>query len=504
MVNVILKNEDITLKAEYGDNLYTLLSNNGIIDAPCGGKGVCGKCGVTINGEFYLSCLYNIKENITVTTTAKPKIGDIVCCGYKKEIDFDKYENDMFGVSIDIGTTTLVATLINLSNGEEISSFSQLNSQKSYGQDVITRINFTADNADGLQILQHTIIADVQNLLETICKQNNITTQMIDKITVGGNTTMIHLLMGVNPISIAKAPFKPTICGAVDVKANSLGLNVSDNCRLYCLPSISSFVGGDITAGILTCNLNNRKDKTLFIDIGTNGEIVLSNNGKLCCCSCAAGPALEGMNISCGMRAAHGAIEDVFIDMDNSCINIKTIGDSTPIGVCGSGILSAIEQMNKNNLINKSGRIQNSPFTETLDNKKIFMLCKEKNIYLTQNDIRQIQLAKGAILSGIIALLNNFNLSFEDIDCIMVAGQFGAHLKADSLVGAGLLPYKWKDKIIYVGNTSQAGAYLCLMSKNQREQAEHLVCNAEYIELSTLKNYEKLFIDCLSFSEENK
>ncbi|MEG1151541.1 MAG: ASKHA domain-containing protein [Oscillospiraceae bacterium] len=502
MFDIKLPNEGVTIKANEGEVLYDILTREGFIDAPCGGKGVCGKCGVTINGEFYLSCLYQIKEDISVYTAPKAQIGEIVSNGYRGEFAYDCFEKDKFGIAVDIGTTTLVATLVDMSNGKEICSLSKLNSQKSYGQDVITRIHFTLEHKDGLEILQHTIIGDLQSLLEQLYKENKVNINQICRITIGGNTTMIHLLMGANPSSIAKAPFEPLLKGSVRCKASDLGLLAADDCELFCLPSISSFVGGDITAGILACNLANVSEKTLFIDIGTNGEIVLSDNGKLSCCSCAAGPALEGMNISCGMRAAYGAIEDVNIAGEKAFA--ETIGKAEPLGVCGSGLLSAIAEMRKNRIINKLGRLQCHNLVEMVDGKKVFMICAEEQIYITQKDIRQVQLAKGAILSGILALLNNAKLEIKDIERVIVAGQFGAHLKAESLTGSGILPFQWADKIFYAGNTSQSGAYICLMSEEQCRKSEKVIENIKYIELSTLKGYEDLFVECLSFEEEKE
>ncbi|MGI6711466.1 MAG: ASKHA domain-containing protein [Bacillota bacterium] len=501
MPKIFLEKENKTLLCEKGSSLYDVLAKEGYIDAPCGGKGTCGKCGVYVDGKWVFSCNFYVENDISVVLTKKENICEIMSDGVKKDFKRDSFPPHTFGVAIDIGTTTIVAALVNMHSGEELCSLSCLNSQKAFGQDVITRIHYTIENTDGLTLLQSAVINDINSLISGLCSQNKVLSEEILQIAISGNTTMIHLLLGINPTSIAAAPYLPAFSGAVSRPARELSI-CAENAQIYCIPAISSFVGGDITSGILACNLSASSERELFIDIGTNGEMVLNNSGTMLSCSCAAGPALEGMNISCGMRAANGAIEDVTIDGDQVCIS--TIGDGSPIGICGSGLLSAISQMRKSGVINARGRLCEHPLVELRDGKRVFVLDKDFDIYISQNDIRQVQLAKGAILAGIYTMLNYAKLSVCDLDKVIVAGQFGAHLKEESLVGAGILPYELTGKITYVGNTSKSGAYICLMSDYERNLAENIVENVRYIELSSLNGYEDLFIKCISFEQERQ
>lgn len=497
MASIYLKNEDKTIEANVGNNLYAVLCNNNIIDAPCGGKGICGKCRVTVDNTSVLSCLYTVKKDITVITPPKTKISPIVSKGYCKEFEKDKFSNGEMGIAIDIGTTTVVASLVDLSSGREVVSLSTLNSQKAYGQDVITRIHYQAENENGIDTLKKIIVNDLTNLISGIYQSQIVKQFQIKRVTIGANTTMIHLLLGEKSITLAQAPYKPAFDGAVKCSNKRIPIPVNDECEIYCLPAISAFVGGDITAGILACNLKNNKESVLLIDIGTNGEIVLSRNGKLCCCSCAAGPALEGMNISCGMRAAEGAIDDITIT--DKEISYKTIGNKEALGICGSGLLSAISEMVKKGYLKSSGRFADSKYVKRIEGKNCFVIDDKRNIYITQSDIRQVQLAKGAILSGIKALLEHEKITEFDVKEVLVAGQFGAHLKSDSLTFTGILPSSWNNKIKYVGNTSKSGAYICLLSQEECNMCEHITNKIDYLELSTLQGYDNLFIKCLNF-----
>ena len=245
----------------------------------------------------------------------------------------------------------------------------------------------------------------------------------------------------------------------------------------------------------------------LFIDIGTNGEIVLASQGRILCCSCAAGPALEGMNISSGMRAAEGAIEDVKITPEGN--EIKVIGGQEPVGICGSGILAVVKELLRTGIVKKTGALLKKEKIEEDDyrfpmirgngTKREFVLHEKPEILVTQGDVRQVQLAKGAILSGFTALLEKAAITMGDLDKVMIAGQFGAHLPAESLVGTGILPEEVKDKLIYVGNSSKTGAYMALMSERAKQEIEELASEMEYIELAETENYERIFADSMIF-----
>ena len=323
---------------------------------------------------------------------------------------------------------------------------------------------------------------------------------------------MMHMLMGVDARPIGKAPFAPVFARAKDVKASDIGLKAAPGARLYCLPSVSAYIGADIVAGAYVCDLRNRKGNVMFIDIGTNGEIVLAANGHLMSCSCAAGPALEGMNISSGMRAAEGAIEDIHISEDG--VDLKVIGDCEPAGICGSGILTVTKELLRTGFVKKTGAFVKADKFGEEDYRSKYLHVDEEGkrsfrmteggdgaepLYITQGDIRQVQLAKGAILSGFMALLRKAGIGMEDLDKVLIAGQFGAHLPAESITGTGILPFEVEDRIEYVGNTSKTGAYMALMSSAVKRQMEALAHDMDYLELGATDNYERLLSECLIF-----
>lgn len=419
---------------------------------------------------------------------------------------------EIYGIAVDIGTTTVVLSLIDLNKGIEIGSETAINPQKQYGLDVLSRIDFVRRKKNGLSVLQASILNCLNQLTEKLCRKHKISTKKIYDVAVGANATMMHLLLGVDTASIGKSPFATVFSKSQNFAAKTLGLNISPAAQVYCLPGVSSYIGADIVAGVVVSQLKKTHKNILFIDIGTNCEMVLSKTGDLSSCSCAAGPALEGMNISCGMRAAEGAIEGVKIN-DNKII-INVIGKTDPAGVCGSGILEAISEISRVGLIGKTGRLKKRDALQS--DKKLqglakFLMEKEKKrtvvlspgpekIAITQGDIRQVQLAKGAILSGLYSLLELMELSMEDIDEVIIAGQFGKHLSIESLVGVGIIAGQLREKIRYIGNASKTGALMCLLSKETRVAMEKIAKDIHYFELSTKEGYEKLFTSCLNFS----
>jgi uncharacterized 2Fe-2S/4Fe-4S cluster protein (DUF4445 family) len=421
---------------------------------------------------------------------------------------------ELYGVAIDIGTTTVVCTLVNLSTGQELASSSMINAQKHFGLDVLTRITYELEHPeDGIQKLQTAIVDSINDMISDVCKQVRVDREFIYELTVGANCTMMHMLLGIDATPIGKAPYAPVFVEGRTLYAKEIGILAAKGARLYCLPSVSAYIGADIVAGAYVCDLKKKSGNTLFIDIGTNGEIVLSNNGHLLCCSCAAGPALEGMNISSGMRAAKGAIEDVTISPEG--INLQVIGEEEPIGICGSGILAVVKELLKCGLVRKEGAFIKKekideddyryPMIEVENKKRKFVLTQvPEKMYITQGDIRQVQLAKGAILSGFIALLNKAGITMDDLDQVMIAGQFGAHLPVESLTGTGILPEEVSDKLVYVGNSSKTGAYMALMSEQVKKEMEKLAQTMDYMELGATEGYERLFSECLIFPDFSK
>lgn len=419
----------------------------------------------------------------------------------------------LYGVAVDIGTTTVVTALIDMNTGKELATASMINAQKSFGLDVLTRITYEIEHPeDSKEKLQYAIVNSINGMIEDMCSKSKVDRRNIYEISVAANCTMMHFLLGIDATSIGVSPYSPMFTKSKNILAKDIGLKAAPGARLYCLPSVSAYIGADIVAGAYVCQLHKAKENVLFIDIGTNGEIVLSNHGKLLSCSCAAGPALEGMNISSGMRAAEGAIEDVKIT--ESGVELKVIGDKEPIGICGSGILAAVKELICTRLVKKDGAfIKKETLEESdyrydmiqLDGKKREFVLKNspKQILITQADIRQVQLAKGAILSGFYALLKKSNIDMSELDKVVIAGQFGAHLPADSLVGIGILPEEIKNRLVYVGNSSKTGAYMALMSAEAKQQLEELAYQIDYMELGASEGYERLFTECLIFPKEN-
>lgn len=428
----------------------------------------------------------------------------------------------LYGVAIDIGTTTVVTSLIDMMTGKELGTASRINAQKEFGLDVLTRISYETEHPeDGKEHLQKVIIDSINEMLDEVCRKpevpgkGRIEKHDIYEITVAANCTMMHMLLGVSAGSIGRAPYAPVFVKSKNLRAAEIGIQAGEGARLYCLPSVSAYIGADIVAGAYVCELRKQQKKVLFIDIGTNGEIVFSDHGRLLSCSCAAGPALEGMNISSGMRAAAGAIEDVKITEQG--VKLQIIGQEEyrqeeAEGVCGSGILAVVKELRRTGLIRKDGAFikpkdiseedYRYPMLELDGRKRKFKMTERLRI--TQGDVRQVQLAKGAILSGFYALLKKAGRTMEDLDQVMIAGQFGAHLPAESLIGTGILPKEVKEKLIYVGNSSKTGAYLALMSGKAKQEMEELAHHMEYMELGATEGYERLFADCLMFPDESE
>ncbi|OLN28927.1 putative electron transfer protein [Desulfovibrio sp. DV] len=414
-----------------------------------------------------------------------------------------------YGLAVDIGTTTVVAALLDLRTGRELAVRSAINPQTSQGFDVLSRLGFVMEQPDErVRTLQQSVVACVNTLAGELAAATGLPPGSIDTLAVAANTTMLHILLGIDPSSLGRAPFTPVFTNAQNLPAAEIGLMAAPGARLYCLPSVSAYIGADIVAGMQVAGLAQAPDTTLFIDIGTNGEMVLASGGRLLACSCAAGPALEGMNISCGMRASSGAIEDVAVTPAG--LILTTIGNAPPTGLCGSGILAAISAFLKIGLILPRGNLVKEQALAVDDPRRAYLCLRDGKpalrlvdgdspVFVTQKDIRQVQLAKGALLSGVHALLEQAGLTLPAIDRVLIAGQFGAHLPVASLTGCGIIPRALGDKVAYLGNTSKSGASLALLSQAARGEMEILARNVRYLELSTLDGFDRLFVTCLDF-----
>lgn len=411
-----------------------------------------------------------------------------------------------YGIALDIGTTSVVAELFDLSSGESIGVTSCLNPQTEFGGDVLTRISFASQHTDGTQQLQKKIVEGINILIDQLVTPKQLHSEDIYEVVVAGNTTMQHLLLGVSPRSLAHAPYQPIFIKQVAVNPTKLGLNTSRRGVVTVLPSAAAFVGADIVAGLLAVGLHHYPKTALFIDIGTNGEIVVCKDRVLVATSSAAGPALEGMNITCGCRAENGAIEAFSISSDGT-VSLNVIGDSLPKGVCGSGLIDLVSELVRCGVIMQNGRFaktENLPFPlasrmKDINGQQVFLISNDGHVFLSQKDIRQVQLAKGAITAAIDLLLKEINVGFEDIDDVLVAGAFGFHLKPTSLVGIGLLPRSCENKIRFVGNTAKEGAKAILLNRKASLEVGKIGQNINILELSLHPDFQDCFVRALAF-----
>lgn len=411
-----------------------------------------------------------------------------------------------FGVAVDIGTTTIAAYLIDLSNGEKRSIQSALNPQKKFGADVISRIKHTIEAEDGLEEMQTLIINELNNCIEAMCKEANIPKTSIYAITLVGNTTMQHFLLKVPARNIAAAPFIPAVTSMLTVNAKDLGIDINPFGVACVLPSVSAYIGADTVAAVLSTGMYQQEDISLLIDIGTNGEIVLGNRDRLYACSSAAGPAFEGANIRNGIGSVKGAINSISLQ---SGIEFTTIGNETPVGICGTGIVDGVAQMLDIGLIDETGRIDDewepkSPEqSEILNNiseiGNMSALVIEGDIAITQKDIRELQNAKAAIAAGINVLVKQWGINFSDIKNVYLAGGFGTYINIDSALKIGLIPSELRGRIHAVGNAAGQGAIEGLLSQECLSQANSISKKIKYVELSSSKDFNDFYIDCMMF-----
>jgi uncharacterized 2Fe-2S/4Fe-4S cluster protein (DUF4445 family) len=412
-----------------------------------------------------------------------------------------------FGVAVDIGTTTIACYLMDLTSGKILLAESQVNKQRAYGGDVISRINFTIENTEGTKILMESIVNQINDMIEILCTHNNISALNIYNISIVGNTTMIHFLLGLPSQNIAMAPFIPVILSPMDFKAKELGIKI--NGIVSIMPGIASYVGSDITAGILASGMMNSKQYSILLDIGTNGEIAIGNEEGILTCSTAAGPAFEGANIKCGIGGVSGAISKVALGKENI---YSTINKASACGICGSGVLDIVSEFIKYKVIDETGRIQdedeilNEDVKKRIyekDNKKEFLLednvKKGEPIVFTQRDVREVQLAKAAVAAGIQLVIKEMGITNEDIHKVYIGGGFGNFMDTESALTIGMMPSELKGKIYSIGNCAGTGARLYLLSQKSREKALEIIKKASYIELSTRQDFQDYYIDSMMF-----
>ncbi len=412
-----------------------------------------------------------------------------------------------YGLAIDIGTTTIAGYLLDLNSGQEMGIRSQINPQRSFGADVIARIKHVYEHSEtGLKELQEAVVSAINRMIHQLCQTAAIEPAHIYKVTVAGNPTMLHLFTAVDPSQIDHSPYIPVLRDGMIISANELGLETNSEGRVYIIPAISGYVGADITAGVLFSGLHQSSKLSLFVDIGTNAEIVLGNKERMLACSTPAGPAFEGALIKHGMSATPGAIAHVLLGGDGEP-RLEVIGNSIPKGICGSGLIDLIAELRKLELIDEKGKLltqDNLRYAKrvTSDERsqpQFLVSGGDKPISLTQQDIRELQLAKGAIRSGVDILLRKWGAAPDDIDVVYLAGAFGNYVRRESVLRIGMLPPFPLEKLKPVGNAAGQGAKLCLLNQGEWIEAQQLAERVQYCELSYYKGFSDTFIDNLYF-----
>ena len=524
--NITFKPDDKQISIHADATLIEAAGQAGIIlNTVCGGKGICRKCLVNIEpgAEQVLGCQYHIQKDLTVTIPPGSRFFEQKILEHGIDIQTlvrptvylqqgDKGA-PIFGLAVDIGTTTVVAKLINMADARCLATQSALNPQIRYGDDCLSRIAY-AETDEKLTELQKLIIDCINELTAKLCKQASISAADIYEICVVGNTTMNHIFLRFPVTSLGRAPYNAFSTEAKDVPADQLALQSNPDANVHTPANIAGFVGSDTTAVALATDINSAEEVTLLVDIGTNGEIVLGTKDKLYAASCAAGPAFEGARISCGSRATAGAIETVVIN--NNDVDLDVIGSCRPRSICGSGLIDAVAVLLNLGIIDQTGRfvdrqkLRNNLSPTVLsrlseqDGQPAFVLAhdtdtNEPNVILTQKDIRQIQLAKAAIRAGIKLLQKKLGLEDSDIKHIFLAGAFGNYIRVESALRIGLLPDVPSECIYFVGNAAASGAQMILLSRQWRQNAIKLARKIEYVEIAHEKDFTTVYADCMTF-----
>ena len=407
-----------------------------------------------------------------------------------------------FGFAVDIGTTTLAVYLYDIGAAKALSVKTAINPQSVCGLDVLSRISYCEKNDDGLNDLHGAVIKALDELFKEACDEARVSYSDIKYAVLSGNTVMLHIAAGLSPVSIGKYPFMPQSLFGIEYSGGELGFH-NNVLKIYLSPCMTSFVGGDISSAILASTMMQRSETSLLMDLGTNGELALYDKGHLYVTSAPAGPAFEGSSIECGMASVNGAISEVL--PLNGKIEIKTIGDVKPIGICGSGLIDAAALFVKAGIINKTGLI--SGCEDVIDTLRNYVVETDEtcciqltdDVYISQKDIRELQNAKAAVAAGVECLLEKAGINSSDIAHIYLAGGFGNALKISSAVDIGLIAADCADKTVSIGNGSAAGAAMMLMNDECKREAESIAEKAEFVQIGGDDFFAKKFMENINF-----
>ena len=566
----ILSDDNIIEAKEESVLLDVLRENGYFIEAPCNGMGTCKKCKVRIidgtHEDVVLSCQYKLKSDISLDFFDEAKAENLltsdidtfdasesvltmkthsfedsrdadtswedeyekvfghISYNVLKNTNFTKgvkhaiYLNDdviairdegddkIYAAAVDIGTTSVAISVLDISSAKVVERASFVNPQISFGLDVLSRMSAAIDLKDNLYKMQEQITKAIEENIIKIFNKHSLDIDSLYEVVFSANSVMMHILMGVDPTSLGEAPYKIVSYFNFEIDAKDIGMKLGRYTKAFTIPSISSYVGADILSGVNHIDIESIDKNVMFMDIGTNTELVLKYKDHYYASSCAAGPALEGMNIEFGSRAELGAIENVFFDLDSGSKNIVVIGKQRAKSICGSGVLAVIREALKVGLIDYRGRLvkledldendKRRAFLKDIDGKSVIDLG---DVYITKKDIRNIQLSKSAILSGIVLLFKKLGMRAEEVDDLFIAGQFGYHLSKDMLLNTYFIPKIDEEKISYLKNTSLDGAISVVLSKKKRKNLLSLSKKIKFLELSYDDNYQKAFIDCSYF-----
>jgi uncharacterized 2Fe-2S/4Fe-4S cluster protein (DUF4445 family) len=499
-----------------------------ILNTICGGKGTCGKCRVELeaDGRKVLACRHRIESKLEVLIPPQAKFFEprMLAHGIDRGITigpairkrFGQFVDPapgMFGVALDIGTTTVVAKLINLTDGSCRATAGAANPQIAYGDDVISRISY-AESEAGLDKLHTAVIECVNSVIVQLCEQVDITPSDICEVVAVGNTTMNHLFLKFPVKQLGQAPYKAHSVKAHDLDAQKLKLNINPAGNIHTVENIKSFVGSDTTAVAVAVGMDEAEKMTLVVDIGTNGELILGTKDKMYATSCAAGPAFEGARISQGTMAIDGAIERVA--MAGNDIDLDVIGGGAPRSICGSGLIDAVAVLLDLGIVDSSGRfIEPDKSKAKIPQARLARLIKQARqrafilahnedndndpVVLSQQDLRETQLAKAAIRAGIKLLQKKAGITDNDIEQIFLAGAFGNYIQRESAVRIGLLPDVGVEKIRFAGNAAAVGAQMILLSSRCRRLCAELTKRIEYVETAREPEFQTIFAESLMF-----
>lgn len=447
---------------------------------------------------------------VTLTLTNASKNWEVI------QVSAGDTTSTLLGLAIDIGTTGIATCLVNLIDGSVLESGTAYNAQVSCGADIISRIIYaTKNDGKNLKELRRLVVKTINELIEDMLSRlDGVNYEDIISIVASGNTTMTHLFLETDPQYIRVEPYIPTVDKFPELKASNFFLKVNPEAYVYCSPNVASYVGGDITAGILASGITNSETLTLFTDLGTNGELVFGNQDWLMTCACSAGPAFEGGEITYGMRAAPGAIEKIKIDKDTHEVSYVTIGDAKPKGICGSGLVDALAQLMLSGIMDRRGKLSR----ELKDPRIIidqendlaeYVIAWEdetqinRYISISEVDIDNFIRAKGAVYSGCATLVNSMGMDFTMVEKVLIAGGIGNHLGLEPSIAIGLFPDIENEKFELIGNSSLTGSYLILLSGEMKQKVEEIADQMTYVELSVYPGYMDEFMSTLFLPHTN-